>query len=268
MLESYQISSSTDKILSRFSLSLNEYTNPIKSACTIVKGTKGYVFTSESDRELRRMKFGFTPHWAKTPMDILTARAEGDKNLDNDPYYNGPNSIFLKPAFKKAIQHYRCLVVADSYVENSSKQQQLIRFPENNFPIVFAGIYDYWTDPDTKTISPGFAIITVPASEMLQQIGIKRMPLVLSFYNCTNWVKPQKPLNYYLPMLNRESAELVNVISLKDLGKTGKQEQSNIKTEQSSEPLPKRYYNKRQLHTPYDNSTMGERIERERLLNS
>ena len=114
MLESYQISSSTDKILSRFSLSLNEYTNPIKSACTIVKGTKGYIITSESDRELRRMKFGLTPHWAKTPMDILTARAEGDKNLDNDPYYNGPNSIFLKPAFKKAIQHYRCLVVVVS----------------------------------------------------------------------------------------------------------------------------------------------------------
>lgn len=268
MFESYQINSTTDKILSRFSLSLNEYTNPIKNACTIIKGTKGYVITSESDRELRRMKFGFTSHWAKTPMDILTARAEGDKNLDNDPYYNGPNSIFLKPAFKKAIQHYRCLVVADSYIENSSKEQQLIRFPENNFPIVFAGIYDYWTDPDTKIISPGFAIITVPANEILQNIGIKRMPVVLSFYNCTNWVKPQKPLNYYLPMLNRESTELIHVISLKDLGKTMKQEQSKIKSEQSSEPLPKRYYNKRQLHTPYDNSTMGERIERAKRLSS
>jgi putative SOS response-associated peptidase YedK len=268
MFESYQITSSTDKILSRFSISLNEYTNPIKSACTIIKGTKGYVITSESDRELRRMKFGFTPHWAKTPMDILTARAEGDKNLDNDPYYNGPNSIFLKPAFKKAIQHYRCLVVADSYIENSSKEQQFIRFPENNFPIVFAGIYDYWQDPETKIISPGFAIITVPANEMLQQIGIKRMPGVLSFYNCTNWVKPQKPLNYYLPMLNRESAELIQVISLNDLPGKGKQEQNENKSDQTSGPLPKRYYNKRQLHTPYDNSTMEERIERAKHLNS
>ncbi len=268
MFESYQIARSTDKILSRFSLSLNEYTIPINGKCIVEKGSTGYVITSENERELRRMRFGLTPHWAKTPMDILTARAEGDKNLDNDPCYNGPNSIFLKPAFRKAIQQYRCLVVADSYIEEFNKQQQLITFSENNFPGVFAGIYDYWTDPETKIVQPGFAIITIPATGMLQHIGINRMPVILSYFNCINWIKSPKPLNYYLPMLNRSSIELVNVISLKDTHRTGNQEQKVIKSSQSAEPLPKRYYSKRHLHTPYDNSTIEERLEREKHLKS
>lgn len=99
MIESYQIKSTTDQILSRFSLSLNQFTLPIIGPCAIEKEVIGYVITSENERELRWMKFGFTPHWVKEKMNLLIARAEGDKNMENDPYYNGTNSIFLKAAF-------------------------------------------------------------------------------------------------------------------------------------------------------------------------
>lgn len=266
MIESYQIYSSTDNILSRFSISLNEYTIPINRACTIKTGAKGYVITSENDRELCRMKFGLTPYWAKSPMDIIHARAEGDRNLDNDPYYNGPNSIFLKPAFKKAIQHYRCLIIADTYVEKMNDMSFLITISEGNFPGVFAGIYDYWKDPETGILYPGYSIITIPANEMLQSIGIKRMPAILSFYNCANWIKPQKPLNYYLPLLDTTRFQPVNVIPFNIEGKPQVQHQQEKITDYADGPFPKRYYSKKHMRASVIKETIGERIEREKNL--
>lgn len=260
MIESYQLTSSTEKILSRFILTLDNYSIPINEPCTISKGSMGFVITSENERELRQMKFGLTPHWSKKPMDILTARAEGDKNQENDPSYNGPNAIFLKPAFKKAIQQYRCLVVAESYTDYSSKQPKLISFADKKFPSVFAGIYDYWKDPDTGIIQSGFAIITVPAIGMLRHIGIKRMPVILSFYDCKNWIKAQKPLNYYLPILDRNNLRLENVISLDDRKKPGIQVPTKNITDQQDGPLPKRYYGKSDLKNRISSGTIGDRI--------
>lgn len=254
MIESYQIKSSTEKILSRFSISLNEYTLPINVPYTVEKGAMGYVITSENERELRRIKFGLTPYWSKKPMDILTARAEGDKNMDNDPCYSGPNQIFLKPAFKKAIQNYRCLVVADQYTEFSLKQPLEIALSENNFPVVFAGIYDYWQDPETKIIQPGFAIITIPATGILQEIGVKRMPVILSYFNCINWIRSPKSLNFYLPMLDQGSSEFINVSSLNHEGK----EQKVNKSDENISPLPKRYHSKKYNRSDNNLPTWGE----------
>lgn len=50
------------------------------------------------------MEFEMTPLWAKASMDLINARAKGDKNKNDDSYYNGANSIFIKAAFKKPIQ--------------------------------------------------------------------------------------------------------------------------------------------------------------------
>ena len=211
MVEKIILHSSTDDILKRYVIAINDYTLPIVSSQVAGNGISTYVITSESSHELRTMKFGFTPYWAKQPMNLLTARAEGDKNEANDPFYNGPNSIFLKPAFKKAIQHYRCLVVADGFICQTSGKQFPIYLNEK--PSVLAGIYDYWIDPLTKIPVPGFALVTVPSSGMLREVGIQRMPVVLSYFNCTNWIKPERPLSYYLPMLNRSSNEIASQLS-------------------------------------------------------
>lgn len=216
MVEKIILYSSTDDILKRYTIAINDYTLPIFTHQETGNGLSTYVITSESNHELQRMKFGFTPHWAKDSMNLLTARAEGDKNVANDPFYNGPNSIFLKPAFKKAIQHYRCLVVADGFICQSSGKQLPIYLTEK--PSVLAGIYDYWIDPLTKIPVPGFALVTVPSSGMLREVGIQRMPVVLSYFNCANWIKPERPLSYYLPMLNRSLNEITSQLSLSPEG--------------------------------------------------
>lgn len=211
MIEKIILNTGTDDILKRYSVAINDYTLPNPESQVVGNGISTYVITSENDHELRRMKFGFTPHWANERMDLLTARAEGDKNKGNDPYYNGPNSIFLKPAFKKAIQHYRCLIVADGFTCKVSGKEINIYTIEK--PSVFAGIYDYWKDPETGLLIPGFTLITVPAVGKLCSEGISRMPVLLSFFNCSKWIHPEKPLSYYLPMLDRSVIEIASQLS-------------------------------------------------------
>jgi len=43
-------------------------------------------------------------------------RAEGKRNINDDPKYSGSNAIFLMPQFSKIIRSQRCLVVAGALV--------------------------------------------------------------------------------------------------------------------------------------------------------
>jgi len=64
--------------------------------------------------------FGMTPSWAKYPMQLIHARAEGDKNPDNDPTFNGSKAIFLKKAFRIPLFSKRCIVIVNAFTEWSN----------------------------------------------------------------------------------------------------------------------------------------------------
>jgi len=87
----------------------------IPKSFAVSGGQNVYVITSEHPI----FTFGMTPYFASKPMDLLTARVEGNKNRTDDPGYNGSKSIFLQAAFKKPIQSQRC-IVADAYYEWSA----------------------------------------------------------------------------------------------------------------------------------------------------
>ena len=75
------------------------------------------VIASDRPNEVQLFQFGLVPHWAKNPMCLLNARAEGDHNPENDPAYTGAKGIIQKPSFRKAIRNQRCLVLADAFIE-------------------------------------------------------------------------------------------------------------------------------------------------------
>jgi hypothetical protein len=54
-------------------------------------------------------------------MILINTRAEGDKNLENNPEFNGSNAIFLKSAFKKPIQSQRFMVIANAKTTGQKK---------------------------------------------------------------------------------------------------------------------------------------------------
>jgi len=174
MCRKFLLVSNLDKIESRFQVRINQNTLPIAESYAVSVGDSTYVITSENPYEIKVFKFGMTPFWAKTSMELINARAEGDKNKNDDPYYYGANSIFLKPAFKKPIQSQRCLIIADAYYEWSAhKKPYLVYLQNKERPFAFAGLYDHWKDPETGQMTIGFAIITTTANDLLRSIGVK-----------------------------------------------------------------------------------------------
>ena len=269
------IASTLEKIQSQFSVHLSDSSLPISSPQLLTKGAHGYVITSENDRELKQMKFGFTPHWATQRMNTLNARAEGDKNQNNDPYYNGPNAIFLKPAYKKAIQNYRCLIVVDSFIDiGSFDQPYMIFVTEKKNPFVLAGIYDYWKDPESGLTTPGFAVITIPANESLQKVGIMRVPVAFTRLNCADWIKASKPLNYYLPKLQACGNELINAYPISREYRSGLTDLNILKPMGKrllaegiqAQKISKTHYAKKQKHEQTTTTTtLAERLKLNQL---
>lgn len=145
-------------------------------------GDYAYVISSDRPDELVRYQFGLTPNWAKKPMYLFNARAEGDQNKDNDPSYSGETGIIHKPSFRKPIRSQRCLVLANAYIEGPEKEK--LNFPfaismKSNDLFALAGIWDTWTDRNTGEIVHSFAIITTVANEITERIGHLRSPVII-----------------------------------------------------------------------------------------
>jgi len=221
MCRKYILLSPLDKVEKKFGIRLNQNTLLIPESYSVSPGDSSYVITSEDPQELQAYKFGMTPYWAKSAMDLINARAEGDKNPSNDPNYQGANQIFLKRAFMKPIQSQRCLVIADAYYEwSKDKKPYLVYLQNKQAPIAFAGLYDRWKDTITGMVSASFAIITISANSMLQSIGVKRMPVILQPGYEKEWIKSTKHLSEVLGMLNQYDPTKMNAYPVSDLVNT------------------------------------------------
>lgn len=67
----------------------------------VCPGDELLIITQQNPDAFTLSAFGMTPSWAKRPMQLINARAEGDKNPDNDPTLRGSKAILLEPAFQK-----------------------------------------------------------------------------------------------------------------------------------------------------------------------
>jgi len=125
------------------------------------------VRSSGDDRQLMPMRWGFIPHWYKTPTDgplLINARAE---------------TIAEKPAFRTACRERRCLIVATGFYEwtktEDGKRLPWFVYRKDGEPMIFAGIWQDWGKEDR---APTCAIVTTAANDDIGHIH-KRMPLIL-----------------------------------------------------------------------------------------
>lgn len=211
MCRKFVLISDLDRIENRFRVRPSPHTLPITIPLAVTTESKTYVITCEHPHELQAMKFGFIPYWAKESMNLINARAEGDKNQENDPEYKGANAIFLKSAFKKPIQSQRCMVIADAYIEwSKDKKPYLVYLQHKERPFAFAGLYDHWQNSITSEIVTSFAIVTTPANALLQKIGVRRMPVILPKAYESDWIKSPRTLAQVLRMLQAFPSEKMN----------------------------------------------------------
>ena len=237
----YILASDLKVIEKRFTAKPHPDLIEIPKSYSVAGGDSSYVITENNT--IQDFRFGMTPHFALNQLTLLTARAEGNKNGNDDPLYNGSKAIFLQPEFKKPIFNQRCIVVADAFYAVSDNKPYLVYLQNKIRPLGLAGLYDSWENPQTKEISKGFAIITTTANPMLQSIGVKRMPVLLPVQYETNWLKPL-PLSEVLRYLVQCPSEKMNAYPVSDLVNVGGYNDTSMlkpigeKLQKESTPMP------------------------------
>lgn len=172
------------------------------------------VISSSEPRKLQLMRFGLTPFWAKKDMLLINARAEGNHNSENRPDFTGAKGIIEKPSFRKPIRSQRCLVIADAFIEGSTKEKlskpYLVYLRNKVRPFAMAGIYDTWIHPVSGLEIRSFAIITTTANALMQKIPHHRSPVILSPSGERKWLNTELPLSDITRLLHPYDAELMN----------------------------------------------------------
>ena len=135
------------------------------------------VTSEEGDRALQSFRWGFLPHWYKTPSDgplLINARSE---------------TIAKKPAFKTAARARRCLIPATGFYEwtkdpDGNRLPWYIS-PQEGEVLAFAGVWQSW-DKDDAPIKT-CAIVTTSANTTMSAIH-HRMPVILSDKDWPLWL--------------------------------------------------------------------------------
>ena len=177
------------------------------------------VTSDDGIRRLRPMRWGFIPHWYKTPSDgplLINARAE---------------TVAEKPAFRTACRERRCLVPANGFYE-WTKDADGNRLPWYIFPaeagmLAFAGIWQVWDRGEEPVTT--CAIVTTGANRAMSAIH-HRMPVILAPEDWPKWLgengkgastlmtaAPEEALNFHRvdPAVNSNRAagpELIEAI--------------------------------------------------------
>jgi putative SOS response-associated peptidase YedK len=140
------------------------------------------ALTGGSHRELRTVRWGLVPSWAKDVSvgnRLLNARVE---------------SLTEKPAFKRAARSRRCLVPADGWFEwakrlDSPTKQPYFVTPEDGSELAFAGLWEVWGRGEDRLYT--CTVVTAPAVGALTEIH-PRMPLVLPRDRWEAWLDPAR----------------------------------------------------------------------------
>ena len=137
-------------------------------------------------RELRTMRWGLVPSWSNDPRigsKMINARIE---------------TVTDKPAYQVAASRRRCLVPADGYFEWERHPGRKGTVPHFLYgegePLTFAGLYEFWRNPDVPEDDPErwlttFTILTTTAPDALGHIH-ERSPVVIPPELRDDWLDP------------------------------------------------------------------------------
>ena len=148
----------------------------------------------QESRVLQHLQWGLVPSWAREPSvgaRMINARAE---------------TVAVKPAFKRALTHGRCVIPASGYYEwkrrpHGQQAVPMLFHLAGGGPMAFAGLYEQWETPQGATLRT-CAIVTTEANDITDGIH-HRMPAILTTAETEQWLDRhiQSPGNL-LPLLH------------------------------------------------------------------
>ena len=140
-------------------------------------------------RELRVVRWGLVPSWAKDPAigsRLINARVE---------------TVDSKPSFRSAFAKRRCLLPADGFYEwlkveedGKTRKQPYYIHRADGGELAFAGLYELWRDKSAPDDDPQAwlwtaVIITTTAPDEVGRIH-DRMPMVIGQAGWSDWLDP------------------------------------------------------------------------------
>lgn len=161
------------------------------------------VLVEEPDgRELRLMKWGLIPSWAKAEKmaySMINARAETVKE---------------KPGFRDSFKDKRCIIPASGFYEwqklTTAKKPYYFTPKEGLFS--FAGLWSRWVSPDNIEIE-SCAIITTAANDLVKPIH-DRMPAALGHNSWSAWMAKKTKADELLEILTPMPSNQITVVSV------------------------------------------------------
>jgi putative SOS response-associated peptidase YedK len=133
------------------------------------------------ERELRRLRWGLVPSWAKDPAvgnRMINARSE---------------SVATKPAFREAFSVRRCLIPADGFFEwqkiGHNKQPWHFKV-KSTAGFAMAGLWELWRPPEGPDLAT-CTILTTSANALVGRIH-ERMPVILDPDSHFDWLDPRR----------------------------------------------------------------------------
>lgn len=165
--------------------------------------TKEEKAKAEPVRQLRTLRWGLVPSWAKDPgigSRMINARME---------------TVAEKPAFRRAFAARRCLLPADGYFEwyptdvkgasGKPVKQPFYIHPADDSVMAMAGLYEIWKDPTRDEDDPELfrwtcAVLTTDAPDDLGRIH-DRMPLLVAPEQRASWLSPETASEDLLDLL-------------------------------------------------------------------
>jgi putative SOS response-associated peptidase YedK len=186
------------ELLEEFRIERDRVQAPLEPDYNVAPTKPVYAVVTREERELRVVRWGLVPFWAKDPKigsRLINARAE---------------TLAAKPAFRHAVKRRRCLLPADGYYEwqrpdgsssdaagggrgGAAKQPYFITRGDGG-PLAFAGLYELWRDPalpddHERAWLWTATIITTSAPDDLGRIH-DRMPMVIEPARWSDWLDP------------------------------------------------------------------------------
>jgi putative SOS response-associated peptidase YedK len=141
----------------------------------------GIVRARDTSRQLRELRFGLIPHWAKDTkvgFSMINARAE---------------TVRSKGAYRGLLERRRALIVADGFYEwrtDPDGRKRPVHYTlADGAPFAFAGLWASWHDPEADTWLDSCAIITTIANELVAAVH-DRMPVIVPRASEAAWLDP------------------------------------------------------------------------------
>jgi putative SOS response-associated peptidase YedK len=164
----------------RFAVELPEDWKPTYNAAPTQK-VLGIVHGRAAERELRELRFGLVPFWAKdlkVGLSLINARAE---------------TVRSRSAYRGLLERRRALIVADGFYEwrkDPDGRKRPVRFTlDDGEPFAFAGLWATWRDPESGESLDSCTIITTAANGLVAPVH-DRMPVIVPRALEPAWLDP------------------------------------------------------------------------------